>query len=167
MLQSLTDEAAVVEEDLREAEAKNRLYALLLERTRREHMAIDQQARLPTRSALSPRRPPSMTAGDVRAGRRAGHTGSPCCRLARRALAPPQVRDKQESKRNCREDLRNLGQHLNAARGAKELTERDLQKARRPLRPSTPRLRVHTPAGSKNCGTGGALGLVTRRSFPA
>lgn len=43
--QSLTDEAHQVEEDLREAEAKNRLYTLLLERTRREHMAIDQQVR--------------------------------------------------------------------------------------------------------------------------
>lgn len=43
--QSLTDEAHQVEEDLQEAEAKNRLYTLLLERTRREHMAIDQQVR--------------------------------------------------------------------------------------------------------------------------
>ena len=32
-----------MEDDLQEAEAKNRLYTLLLERTRREHMAIDQQ----------------------------------------------------------------------------------------------------------------------------
>lgn len=32
-----------VEEDLLEADAKNRLYYLLGERTRREHMAIDQK----------------------------------------------------------------------------------------------------------------------------
>lgn len=32
-----------VEEDLLEADAKNRLYYLLGERTRREHMSIDQK----------------------------------------------------------------------------------------------------------------------------
>jgi hypothetical protein len=35
-----------VEEDLLEADAKNRLYYLLGERTRREHMAIDQKVTL-------------------------------------------------------------------------------------------------------------------------
>ena len=40
----------------------------------------------------------------------------------------PQVRDKQESKRNCSEDLHNLGEHFNATRAAKELAERDLTK---------------------------------------
>ena len=34
-----------VEEELQEADAKNRLYTLLGERTRREHMAIDQRVR--------------------------------------------------------------------------------------------------------------------------
>ena len=77
----MTDEGHQVEEDLQEAEAKNRLYTLLLERTRREHMAIDQQ-----------------------------------------------VRDKQESKRNCSEDLHNLVEHFNATRAAKELAERELAK---------------------------------------
>lgn len=43
--QSLTEEGQRVEEELQEAEAKNRLYGLLLERTRREHMAIDQLVR--------------------------------------------------------------------------------------------------------------------------
>ena len=32
-----------IEEDLLEAEAKNRLYYLLGERTRREHMTVDQK----------------------------------------------------------------------------------------------------------------------------
>ena len=41
-----------MEEDLREAEAKNRLYTLLLERTRREHMAIDQQVRRPAAAGV-------------------------------------------------------------------------------------------------------------------
>lgn len=55
-LQSLTDEGRQVEEDLQEAEAKNRLYTLLLERTRREHMAIDQQVGLiPTNGQLGSR----------------------------------------------------------------------------------------------------------------
>jgi hypothetical protein len=38
------------------------------------------------------------------------------------------VRDKQESKRNCLDDLHNLGEHFNATRAAKELAERDLAK---------------------------------------
>lgn len=44
--QSLTEESAQVEDELAEAEAKNRLYVMLLERTRREHMAVDQQVGL-------------------------------------------------------------------------------------------------------------------------
>jgi hypothetical protein len=44
-VQSLRDEMTRVEEDLLEADAKNRLYYLLGERTRREHMAIDQKVR--------------------------------------------------------------------------------------------------------------------------
>ena len=40
----------------------------------------------------------------------------------------PQVRAKQESKRNCAEDLHNLGEHFNATRGAKEFAERELAK---------------------------------------
>jgi hypothetical protein len=43
MLQSLRDEMNQIEEDLLEAEAKNRLYYLLGERTRREHMTVDQK----------------------------------------------------------------------------------------------------------------------------
>ncbi|KAI8463263.1 MAG: hypothetical protein J3K34DRAFT_527117, partial [Monoraphidium minutum] len=97
-IQSLEGEAAQVEEDLREAEAKNRLYTLLLERTRREHMAIDQQAR------------------------GAGGGGRDGCM---------EVRDKQESKRNCCEDMHNLGEHFNATRAAKELAERELAKVKR------------------------------------
>lgn len=42
-MQELRDEMTRVEEDLLEADAKNRLYYLLGERTRREHMAIDQK----------------------------------------------------------------------------------------------------------------------------
>lgn len=38
------------------------------------------------------------------------------------------MRDKQESKRNCSEDLHNLGEHFNTTRAAKELAERDLAK---------------------------------------
>jgi hypothetical protein len=45
LVQSLRDEMMRVEEDLLEADAKNRLYYLLGERTRREHMAIDQKVR--------------------------------------------------------------------------------------------------------------------------
>eukprot|EP00878_Enallax_costatus_P035713 GHUV01039918.1.p1 GENE.GHUV01039918.1~~GHUV01039918.1.p1 ORF type:complete len:245 (+),score=71.35 GHUV01039918.1:584-1318(+) len=44
-VQELRDEMTRVEEDLLEADAKNRLYYLLGERTRREHMAIDQKVR--------------------------------------------------------------------------------------------------------------------------
>lgn len=40
---ALEEEAARADAELREADAKNRLYALLLERTRREHMAMDQE----------------------------------------------------------------------------------------------------------------------------
>lgn len=46
--QSLTEESAQVEDELAEAEAKNRLYVMLLERTRREHMAVDQQVGPPS-----------------------------------------------------------------------------------------------------------------------
>lgn len=42
-LQALHDEMAQVDEDLLEADAKNRLYQLLGERTRQEHMALDQK----------------------------------------------------------------------------------------------------------------------------
>jgi hypothetical protein len=41
------------------------------------------------------------------------------------------VRDKQESKRNCGEDMHNLGEHFNATRAAKELAERELAKVGR------------------------------------
>lgn len=44
-LQGLHDEMATVDEDLLEADAKNRLYQLLGERTRQEHMALDQKVR--------------------------------------------------------------------------------------------------------------------------
>lgn len=65
--QSLTDEAGVVEEDLQEAEAKNRLYTLLLERTRREHMAIDQRARARARGGgLAGRGAPRCTRARTR-----------------------------------------------------------------------------------------------------
>lgn len=50
-------------------------------------------------------------------------------KLPCRVCAHLQVRDKQESKRNCREDLHNLGEHFNTTRGAKELAERELAKA--------------------------------------
>lgn len=43
MLQSLRDEMSQLEGDLLEADAKNQLYTLLQERTRREHMEVDQQ----------------------------------------------------------------------------------------------------------------------------
>lgn len=43
-----------VEEDLLEADAKNRLYYLLGERTRREHMAIDQKVRREQHHGPSP-----------------------------------------------------------------------------------------------------------------
>eukprot|EP00879_Flechtneria_rotunda_P017327 GHRR01018151.1.p1 GENE.GHRR01018151.1~~GHRR01018151.1.p1 ORF type:complete len:898 (+),score=438.17 GHRR01018151.1:161-2854(+) len=82
-IQELRDEMARVEEDLLEADAKNRLYYLLGERTRREHMAIDQK-----------------------------------------------VRDKQESKRACLEDLANLTEHFNATRAAKEQAEKELAKVK-------------------------------------
>lgn len=42
-VQGLHDEMAQVELDLLEADAKNRLYQLLGERTRQEHMALDQK----------------------------------------------------------------------------------------------------------------------------
>eukprot|EP00775_Hariotina_reticulata_P005882 gene5882-6123_t len=83
-IQNLRDEMNRVEEDLLEADAKNRLYYLLGERTRREHMAIDQK-----------------------------------------------VRDKQDSKRACLEDLANLTEHFNATRAAKELGEKELAKIKR------------------------------------
>jgi hypothetical protein len=44
--QALHDETAQVDEDLLEADAKNRLYQLLGERTRQEHMALDQKVGL-------------------------------------------------------------------------------------------------------------------------
>jgi cell division protein FtsB len=55
LVQSLRDEMTRVEEDLLEADAKNRLYYLLGERTRREHMAIDQKVRatLPRHSCVA------------------------------------------------------------------------------------------------------------------
>ncbi|WIA19827.1 hypothetical protein OEZ85_005735 [Tetradesmus obliquus] len=83
-IQSLRDEMTRVEEDLLEADAKNRLYYLLGERTRREHMAIDQK-----------------------------------------------VRDKQDSKRACLEDLANLTEHFNTTRAAKEAAEKELAKTKR------------------------------------
>jgi hypothetical protein len=43
IVQGLHDEMAQVELDLLEADAKNRLYQLLGERTRQEHMALDQK----------------------------------------------------------------------------------------------------------------------------
>lgn len=43
VLQGLHDEMAQVDDDLLEADAKNRLYQLLGERTRQEHMALDQK----------------------------------------------------------------------------------------------------------------------------
>lgn len=52
----------------------------------------------------------------------------PCLLLA--VPPPSQVRDKQESKRNCQEDLHNLGEHFNATRAAKEVAERELAKVR-------------------------------------
>ncbi|KAF6261763.1 hypothetical protein COO60DRAFT_1636588 [Scenedesmus sp. NREL 46B-D3] len=83
-IQSLRDEMTRVEDDLLEADAKNRLYYLLGERTRREHMAIDQK-----------------------------------------------VRDKQDSKRACLEDLANLTEHFNVTRAAKEAAEKELAKTKR------------------------------------
>jgi len=44
-VQGLHDEMAQVDDDLLEADAKNRLYQLLGERTRQEHMALDQKVR--------------------------------------------------------------------------------------------------------------------------
>lgn len=44
-IQQLQDEMKQIDEELVEAEAKNRLYYLLGERTRREHMAMDQKVR--------------------------------------------------------------------------------------------------------------------------
>lgn len=44
-IQQLKDEMKRIDEELIEAEAKNRLYYLLGERTRREHMAMDQKVR--------------------------------------------------------------------------------------------------------------------------
>ncbi|GAX81127.1 hypothetical protein CEUSTIGMA_g8561.t1 [Chlamydomonas eustigma] len=44
-IQQLKDEMRRIDEDLTEAEAKNRLYYLLGERTRREHQATDQKVR--------------------------------------------------------------------------------------------------------------------------
>lgn len=44
-LQGLRDEMQHIDDDLLEAEAKNRLYYLLGERTRHEHLAIDQKVR--------------------------------------------------------------------------------------------------------------------------
>jgi hypothetical protein len=41
------------------------------------------------------------------------------------------VRAKQESRRNCGEDLHNLGEHFSATRAAKELAERELVKVGR------------------------------------
>lgn len=43
VLQGLHDEMAQVDDDLLEADAKNRLYQLLGERTHQEHMALDQK----------------------------------------------------------------------------------------------------------------------------
>ena len=132
--QSLTDESHHVEEELAEAEAKNKLYVMLLERTRREHMAIDQQVRM---RAGTPR----MAACGLRAlpcvGCRAPAgsmplTGGSCSVTPRPCRR--QVRGKQESKRNCGEDLRNLQEHLGAMRAAKELAERELAKVRRSAR---------------------------------
>ncbi|KAJ9514487.1 hypothetical protein QJQ45_016222 [Haematococcus lacustris] len=44
-IQQLQDEMKRIDEDLTEAEAKNRLYYLLGERTRREHQSMDQKVR--------------------------------------------------------------------------------------------------------------------------
>ncbi|KAK9808645.1 hypothetical protein WJX72_001158 [[Myrmecia] bisecta] len=44
-VQQLQEEMAVLDEELIEAEAKNRLYTLLGERTRREHMAMEKKVR--------------------------------------------------------------------------------------------------------------------------
>jgi hypothetical protein len=52
-LQGLHDEMAQVDEDLLEADAKNRLYQLLGERTRQEHMALDQKVRSLVSSCMS------------------------------------------------------------------------------------------------------------------
>ena len=42
-----------------------------------------------------------------------------------------QVREKQDSKHACLDDLANLTEHLNATRAAKELAEKELAKTKR------------------------------------
>lgn len=133
---ALEEEAARADAELREADAKNRLYALLLERTRREHMAMDQEVRMGLGGGVTRR--------DGTGGREALLWGKGDCLLCqsfrlfpghspyKRTLSPiaaarkQQVRAKQASRRDCAGDLRALTAHFHAARAAREEAERDL-----------------------------------------
>ncbi|KAF8062960.1 hypothetical protein HT031_003799 [Scenedesmus sp. PABB004] len=157
---SLRDEMARVEEDLQEAEAKNRLYQLLHERTRREHLTIDQKARAPARCCwLLRARGLSRAAAPGAALRPPGRA-----RVTRppRARAVPQVRDKQDSRRACLEDLGNLSAHLNATRGAREAAEKELAKTKRQAS-----ARPRGESGSGGAAAGGRRAVLSNNNARA
>jgi hypothetical protein len=131
---------AQVEEDLQEADAKNRLYQLLGERTRREHMAIDQKVLvcvcagkggLGRRCCSRCGRAPELSeARENPAALNLACYAAIACWGHRLPLAL-QVRDKQECLRACNEDLANLTQHFNTTRAAKELAQKEAIKVKR------------------------------------
>eukprot|EP00882_Tetradesmus_deserticola_P013923 GHRQ01014789.1.p1 GENE.GHRQ01014789.1~~GHRQ01014789.1.p1 ORF type:complete len:353 (+),score=107.44 GHRQ01014789.1:1145-2203(+) len=204
-IQSLRDEMTRVEEDLLEADAKNRLYYLLGERTRREHMAIDQKvcAAVRCRSlfACVQHAPllrqrhlaacmwldqPQNSSGRAEEGKLEGahqqHRNGdsdrcpPCMNVALAVLL--QVRDKQDSKRACLEDLANLTEHYNTTRAAKEAAEKELAKTKRQveearadwmrkIRERRAEVRLRQPAGQhRRASAARALGHCRYSPFP-